>query len=316
MKYKVLGSSDIEVSRICLGTWQAHGWESSDDARIEEVIHTAIDSGVNFIDTAPAYGNGHSERLVGKAISGKRDKVVLATKVSHNRCSPEKLRKSLEESLSHLQTDYIDLLQQHWPGKTPPLQETLLELEKLKEEGKIRAIGVSNWEEREWEEINDPSSIDSFQPCYSLLWRRIEESILPLCKENNIGVIAYSPLCQGLLTGRFRTKVSLPKDPRKNNVLTKDNIFPKVIEFLDTMQEIADKNNRTLADIALQWVLQQEGITSAIVGCSKKEQLEAACISVESELPAEDLQSLSEAGKIFIELTRSFDSLWNWHPRR
>ncbi|MCI5064537.1 aldo/keto reductase [bacterium] len=316
MEYRPLGNTEISVSRICLGTWQAHGWSTSEDSAIRTCIETALDNGVNFIDTAPAYGDGHAERLVGDVTSRQRDRVIIATKVSHSQCTPEKLRSSLESSLRNLQTDYIDLYQQHWPPKRPPLDETIEELNKLKEEGKIRAVGVSNWLEKEWGEISAPETIDCYQPCYSLLWRRIEKNIIPLCQQHTISVLAYSPLCQGILSGKYTHYEQLPPDPRQKNVFRREELFSEVQEFLEVLRSIATQHHRPLTEVALSWVLQQPAITAAIVGCSRPEQVLSAIRGSETFLSQEELSLLTQESADFIPRTERFLSLWNWRPKR
>lgn len=316
MEMLQLGSAPFEVSRICLGTWQASGWATSSDENFLEVVQTAIDVGVTFIDTAPAYGDGHSERLLGQALRGKRDCVILATKFLHTSSEPKQLRASLEESLSRLKTDYIDLFQQHWPGKDVSLEDTIAELEKLRDEGKIRAIGVSNWEEDEFSRFLQPERIDSFQPCYNLLWRKIEKSLLPLCMESNIGVIAYSPLCQGLLSGKFHELEDIPKDARKQNVLRQRELFPHVKVFLETLDAVAKRSQKSMAQTALRWVLDNAGITSVIVGCSSEKHVIEASQIMNWRLPEDDHRLLNVQSKTFRKKTAPFKSLWNWHPAR
>jgi len=272
MEYIQIGNTDISVSRLCMGSWQVVGWASSNDDTFANTINYGIDHGLNFIDTAEGYGNGHSEKIIGNAIKGKRDKIILATKFNHTNSKPKAIRHSLERSLRNLCTDYIDIYQQHWPPKTPPLEQTIEELEKLRNEGKIRAIGVSNWMEPEWSEIDLPAQIDTLQPCYSLLWRSVEKNILPMCREHNIAVLPYSPLCQGLLTGRFKSVNDCPNDSRKSNILFSDKLFPEVVEVLGTLRSISEKHGKSLVQTALRWLLEQEGVTAPIVGASNPQQ--------------------------------------------
>ncbi len=218
MERTTLGRTGIEVSRLCIGCMQAWGWASSDDRRFVATVRHALDMGLNFLDTAPAYGGGHSEEPVSQAIAGRRDQMVIATKFNFDQSRPKDVRHSLEQSLRRLHTDYIDVFQQHWPSPDVPLADTIGVLECLKEEGKIRVIGVSNWMEPEWEELGDPSRVDSLQPCYNLLWRSIEANVLPLCRRYNIAVLPYSPLCQGVLARRFKRLADIPNvpnDPRQ-----------------------------------------------------------------------------------------------------
>jgi len=313
----VLGRTGIEVSRLCLGCWQAAGWSTCDDDQFVTTVRHALDLGINFLDTAQAYGAGHSEELVGKAIAGRRDQVVLATKLN-TRCSrPDLLRKSLDEQLQRLGTDYVDLYQQHWPSPDVPLMDTLGELERLKEEGKIRAVGVSNWMEPEWAEIDDPGRVDVLQPCYSLLWRSVEKSVLALCREHGIAVIPYSPLCQGILAGKFRSLEDVPteRDPRQNNQLLTPEKFPRVLPILDALSEVAGRYGKSMAQTALRWLLDQEGVTAPIVGASRPEQVDRNLGAFGWQLAGEDRDRLAEVSWPLSAELKPHSSLWNYHPR-
>lgn len=315
MERTKLGRTDIEISRLCIGGWQASGWASSDDERFMATVRHALDMGLNCIDTAYAYGNGHSERLVGKVIAGRRDQIVLATKFWLDKCRPAGVRESLETSLRNLRTDYIDLFQQHWPPPDVPLEETIGELERLKREGKIRAVGVSNWMEPEWEEFKDPSRIDCLQPCHNLLWRSIEPNVLPLCRKHRIGVIVYSPLCQGVLTGRFKRPEDIPDDWRTQNRLLKPDTLPRTLEVVKVLGEIAAKYGKTLGQTALRWLLDQPGIAAPIVGASRPEQVDENLGALDWRLDPADWQRLSDASKPLSAGLRPHETMWNWHPR-
>ncbi len=311
----VLGRTGIEVSRICVGCWQAAGWATSDDERFITTVRHALDSGLNFLDTAVAYGGGHSEELVGKAIAGRREHVVVATKFSPHASRPEHVRRSLDAALTRIGTDYIDLFQQHWPPVDLPLADTIGELERLKEEGKIRAIGVSNWMEPEWDEFDDPSRVDCLQPNHSLLWRFIEKSVLPLCKKHDIAVIPYSPLCQGILAGRFKSLDDIPNDPRKENRRLRPDEFPRVLEVVGTLGEVADKYGKTMAQTAIRWLLDQDGVTAPIVGASRPEQVDQNLGAFGWHLEPEDWRRLADASlPLSIDL-KPHDTLWGWHPK-
>ena len=310
-----IGKTEIEVPRLCVGCWQASGWASSDDERFMDTLRFAIEKGLTFLDTAEGYGGGHSETLVGKVITGKRDKVTVATKFSHNASRPEDVRKHLEKSLKRLQTDYIDIFQQHWPPKDIPLADTIGELERLKEEGKIRAVGVSNWMEPEWDEIDDPSRIDCLQPNYSLLWRAVEPHVLPLCRKHGISVITYSSLCQGILAGRFRKIEDVPQDPRSQNLRLKPENIAETLTVVDVLTEVAGKYGKTLSQTALRWLLDQDGVSAPIVGASRPEQVEENMGALGWKLEGEDWQRLSEISAPLSEDLGPMDTLWNWHPR-
>ncbi len=316
MDMTTLGRTGIEVSRLCVGCWQAAGWASTDEDRFIRTVHHALDEGCNVLDTAVAYGDGASEQLVGRAIDGRRDQVVVATKFTHEMSRPEQVRKSLEMSLSNLKTDYIDLFQQHWPPPDVPLEETIGALERLREEGKIRAIGVSNWMAPEWEELADPSRVDALQPSYSLLWRSIEPDVLDLCRKHDIAILPYSPLCQGLLAGRFTSLDEIPDDPRKRNQLYQPDTFERALEVVRAVEEIGRKYGKTTSQTALRWLLDQEGVTAPIVGASRPEQVDENLGALGWSLDDEDWARLSELSWPLSEGLDPYDTLWDWHPKR
>jgi len=315
METTQLGRTGIRVSRLCMGCWQAAGWATSDDERFVRTIQHGLDLGLNFLDTAVGYGRGHSEELVGKAVAGRRDKVVIATKFSHPSSRPDGVRKACEEACRRMGTDYIDLFQQHWPPKDIPLADTIGALEKLKEEGKIRAIGVSNWMEPEWSEIDDPSRVDCLQPNHSLLWRSIEHSVLALCRKHNIAVITYSSICQGILAGRFMSLDDIPRDSRSHNRRLTAEEFPEVLKVLEALKGVASKYDKTMAQTALRWLLDQEGITAPIIGASRPEQVDQNLGALGWQLDPEDWQHLADVSRPLSRNLKPHDTLWNWHPR-
>ncbi len=309
-----LPRTDIEVSRICVGSWQAKGWSSSDADRFVGTVRHAIDRGLNFIDTAPSYGDGVSEELVGRAIKGRRDKLTIATKcLARNR---GEFRPSVEESLRRLGTDFVDILQQHWPTPGVAPEAALDEMEELKRQGKIRLVGVSNWMEPEWEKVKDPSRVSTLQPNHSLVWRFIERRVLPLCRKTGIGVLPYSPLCQGALAGRFRKADEVPGDMRKKNVRLQPGMLPRVLEIVDALAVVAKKYGKTTAQTALRWLLDQDGITAVIVGMSRPEQVDDNIGALGWKLDPADWKSLSDLSWPLSENLEPYDGLWTWHPMK
>ncbi|MFW6161297.1 MAG: aldo/keto reductase, partial [Planctomycetota bacterium] len=274
-----------------------------------------LDAGLSFLDTAVGYGRGHSERLVGRAIAGRRDEVVIATKFSHPSSRPDDVVQACEDALERLGTDRIDLFQQHWPPPDIPLADTIGALERLKEQGKIRAIGVSNWMEPEWDEIDDPGRVDCLQPNYSLLWRSIEPKVLPLCREHDIAVVTYSSICQGILAGRWRTLENIPEDSRSHNRRLTPEEFPQVLEVLDALEAVAAKYDKTMAQTAIRWVLDQDGITCAIVGASRPDQVDRNLGALDWSLAPEDWQRLADISWPLSADLQPHDTLWGWHPR-
>lgn len=315
METTTLGRTGIEVSRICIGCWQAAGWATSDDERFVATVRHALDQGLNFLDTAVGYGQGHSEELVGKAIEGRRGQVVVATKFSHPASRPDDVRTACEEACQRLKTDYIDLFQQHWPPKDIPLADTIGALERLKEEGKIRAIGVSNWMEPEWDEIDDPARVDCLQPNYSLLWRSIEKRVLPLCRQHGIAIITYSSICQGILAGRFKNLDDIPDDSRSHNRRLTPEEFPQVLGVLAVLEEVAEKYEKTMAQTAIRWLLDQPGIIAPIVGASRPQQVDQNLGALGWHLDPEDWRRLADVSAPLSENIQPHDTLWRWHPK-
>jgi aryl-alcohol dehydrogenase-like predicted oxidoreductase len=263
MNLRCLGQSDIKISPILMGTWQAGRdmWAGIDDAETTRAIQVAIDAGINTIDTAAVYGQGHSEKVVGQAVGERRSQVVIATKVFANELQYDQVVAACERSLANLQTDYIDLFQIHWPSGSfgspvVPIEETMRALNALKDQGKIRAIGVSNFSRSQLEEALTYGDIVSLQPPYSLIWRHVEADAMPLCTANGLSILAYSPMAQGLLTGKFVPDHRFQRgDHRRANRLFQEPVFTRVQEALQALKPIADHHNISLGQLALAWVI-------------------------------------------------------------
>jgi aryl-alcohol dehydrogenase-like predicted oxidoreductase len=315
MEYIKLGKSDLLVSRLCIGTWQAAGWEGSDSEAFNKIIKGSLDRGLNFIDTAESYGDGYAEEALSKALGSERQRVIIASKFSHKNASADNARKSLEQSLRRLKTDYIDLYQYHWPSPTVPLRETLDAMRQFKKEGKIRAIGISNWNEPEFDENDDMSDIDTLQNCYSLLWRSIEKQTLPFCISKGVSVLAYSPLAQGILADRFADIDNLPKDPRRQNVLLSAERFSETKKVLAEVRRVSQIIGKPLSQVSLRWLLDKEGIGAVIVGATRLEQLEQNLGALNWKLEKKDWDSLSEYTSDYSKNLEPHDTLWGWHSR-
>jgi myo-inositol catabolism protein IolS len=319
MKSITLGKSSIQISPVIMGTWQAgkEMWAGIDDAESIRAIKAAVDAGINTIDTAEAYGKGHSERIVGKAVKGMRDKVVLATKVFPNHFKQDQVIKSCEKSLKNLETDTIDLYQLHWPSgnfgtKTVPIEETMSALNTLKDQGKIRAIGVSNFSAKEMNAAAAYGTIDSLQPPYSLFWRQIEAHELPYCNKNGITVLAYSSMAQGILTGKFGRRPEFEKgDHRQKNRLFNPDIYPHVIKALDSLREIADEHKISLGQLALAWVISHDGVC-AIAGARHETQVRQNAQAMGVELTDEDLARIDAIGRSVTDHLDDDPVLWKF----
>jgi aryl-alcohol dehydrogenase-like predicted oxidoreductase len=310
MEHRRLGKSELNVSVIGMGTWPIGGsfWGPSDDTQAIAAIQKAIDSGLNLIDTAPVYGNGHSERLVAKAIKGRRQQVIIATKCGlHFKGStsiydlkPESIRKELEASLKRLGTDFIDLYQCHLPDPSTPIEETIGEMAKMKTEGKIRAIGVSNFDAALTKKAQKVAPIASNQVPYSMLNREIENELVPFCKEQNIGILAYGPIGGGILSGKYKER---PKF-RRNDARTffynyyEEPLWSKAQALLKELEPIAERHGKPTAQLAINWVRQQPAITSALVGAKNPEQAETNAAAGDWQLSNEELTSITLASDI------------------
>ena len=309
MEYRKLGNSDLRLSVVGLGCWimGRDGWVNVKDNESIAAIHTALELGINWLDTAEAYGGGHSEQLIATALEGhKREEVIIATKVSPEHLSTDELPKALDGSLKRLKTDYIDLYQIHWPSPTyryhdshpdVPIRETIQVLLAEQKKGKIRCIGVSNFDAAQLAEGLQAGRIESLQPPYSLYWRHIETDILPFCREHNIGVIPYSPMAQGLLTGKFSLENHpAPEDNRSHNKLFRGDTYEVAVKGIEVVREIGQKYGKTPAQTAVRWVVQQPGLTAAIVGARNPQQIKENVGAADWELSAQDIDTLSAVG--------------------
>lgn len=292
MEYRQLGTSDIQILPLVLGAWQFGdaSWGLTEEKELIAVIHEALDAGINMIDTAWVYANGKSEEIIGKAIKGKRDRVFIATK-----CLPriERLQGQLEDSLRRLQVDYIDLYQVHWLESDGQVKLIMEQLNKFKEEGKIRCIGVSNFSLKNHEEALKYASIVSSQPPYSMLKRKVEIDIIPFCFNHNIGVLAYSPLQKGLLTGKYTGNETFPKgDVRSWDEHFAKGRFKDNVSVVNQLNPFAQKYGKTLAQLVLNWTFGRKGITAAIMGVKNRQQLRDNLGALGWAIDPQDLQQI------------------------
>lgn len=326
MQQRSLGSSGIQVSVVGLGAWAIGGWMwgGTDERKSIAAIQTSLDRGVNLIDTAAVYGYGRSEEIVGRAIQGRREQVVLATKCGliwdseqgqfhftadekgasqeasakkiYKYLRPESIRDELEKSLRRLKTDYVDLYQTHWQDPTTPIDDTMDALLKLKEQGKIRAIGVSN---ANLEEIKAYGPIDSDQERYSILDRGIEESgQLEYCRQSGIAVLPYSPLANGLLTGKIRPNREFGEgDLRRTHPRFTPANVEKMNAALASLQPLAEKHSASLGQLVIAWTFHQPGITCVLCGARDEQQANENAAAGDIELSADELQSIEHAVK-------------------
>jgi myo-inositol catabolism protein IolS len=319
MERRQLGLSDLQITPILMGTWQAgkRGWVGIEDGESIQTLREAYESGITTFDTAEIYGDGHSEQIVARSLRDVRDQLVYATKVFANHLQYDQVIAACEGSLRRLQTDWIDLYQIHWPSgsfgsATVPLEETLRALVDLRAMGKIRAIGVSNFSLSQLQEAMQYTRIDSLQPPYSLFWRGIERELRPYCLEHNITILAYSPLAQGLLTGKFGPNQQFPKgDVRADNQLFQGDLYQQALAAVDQLKPIAEQHHCSLAQLALAWVMAQPQ-TSAIAGARHPQQARDNARAGQVQLAPTDLAEMDRIGRTVSDLLMDQTVMWRF----
>ena len=322
MEYQKLGSSDVSVSRITFGSWAAGGWMWGGTEQNDAVgaIHASYELGVTSIDTAPVYGMGFSEEIVGEAIKTlPRDKVQILTKFGmrwdlkqgdfamktkdnnghdldvYKYAGRDSIIKECEDSLRRLGTDYIDLYQQHWPDVTTPIDETMEALSRLVEQGKVRAAGVSNYSVDQMQEAERTLSLASNQVPYSMLRRDIEKDVVPYCLDNDKAILVYSPLQLGLLTGKMKPDQAFGEGDLRNGnrFFTPENV-KRVNDVLNKIRPLAETKNATLSQLVLRWTLAQPGITVALVGARNPEQAVQNAKAMDFKLTFEEVDFINK----------------------
>jgi len=285
VEFAQIPGTDIQVSRIGLGTWAIGGWMwgGTDEAESVRTIHAALDRGINLVDTAPVYGFGRSEEIVGKALKGRRDEVVLATKAGlewdereniRRNASRQRIRQEIDDSLRRLGTDYIDLYQVHWPDPAVAPEEIAETLYDLQQAGKIRAIGVSNFAPEQMDAFRREAPLSTDQPPYNLFERAIEADVVPYCREHGIGLITYGALCRGLLTGKLGPEAAFEGDDLRNiDPKFQQPRFGQYLEAVDRLETLARHRHEVgVIELAVRWLLDQPHVTVALWGARRPEQ--------------------------------------------
>ena len=311
MLTRQLGNTGLKLSTVGLGTWAIggpweFGWGPQDDSQAIAAILGALDEGINWIDTAPIYGFGHSEELVAKALKETSEKPFIATKCGllwnekGEKTSCLKYQSIIDEchaSLKRLGIETIDLYQIHWPLPEEDLEQACQAMAELKKQGKIRYIGVSNFSVEQIKIAQSVTEVNSLQPPYSMLHREVEKELLPYCTENNIGVIAYSPMQRGLLTGKFSPErlAALPDDDhRKRNRDFQEPGFSATLELVEQLKPIAERNGKTLAQLAISWVLRRPEVTAAIVGARRPDQIKETALAGDWNPSKQDIDEIEK----------------------
>jgi len=310
LRYKSLGNSGIKVSEFALGCWAFAGgsvWGPQDDGISISTVHSALDNGVTFFDTAEGYNDDfHSEEILGRALAGRRSEAVIATKISPSHLAPDLVEETCNASLIRLRTDCIDLYQIHWPNHAVLIQDTMEALLKLSDTGKIRSVGVCNFGAGDLTDVLESADIVSDQLPYNLLWRPIEIEILPKCLERNVGLICYSPLAQGLLTGRYAIPDEVPDGLSRSRLFSQERPLAnhgetgcesETFDAIAKVVEVANKLGEHPAKVSLSWVRSRPGITSLLVGARSPDELQSNIPAFEYELPefvADELTNATE----------------------
>ncbi|MDQ3392787.1 MAG: aldo/keto reductase [Bacteroidota bacterium] len=320
MEYRDLGKSDIKLTEITFGAWAIGGWMwgGADKKDALAAIRKSLEMGITSFDTAPVYGFGTSEDILGEALSGKRQEVQILTKFGlswdtskgefyfdskdnsgkkvkiHKYAGKNSIINECEQSLKRLKTDYIDLYQIHWSDSTTPIDESMEAIYSLMKEGKVKAVGVCNYSAAQMKEANDAVPLASNQVPYSMVLRDIEEEVVPFALKNNIGILAYSPLQRGLLTGKITKDYKFEEgDHRPNTSHFKPHNLEKTNNFLNSIKPLADDKGATLAQIVINWTIHQPGITSALVGARNARQVEENAKARQIKLSQEEMEFIN-----------------------
>jgi aryl-alcohol dehydrogenase-like predicted oxidoreductase len=312
VRTRQLGNTDLEITPLGLGTWAIgggnwqFGWGPQDDEASIATIHRALDLGINWIDTAAVYGLGHSEEIVAKALEGRSTRPYVFTKGSRvwndkgeitSSLKEQSLRREVENSLRRLQTDVIDLYQLHWPNPDEDIEEGWQTLAKLQKEGKLRYIGVSNFNVQQMRRAQKIAPIASLQPPYSLVHPEVEKDILPYCQEQDIGVIVYSPMMSGLLTGAMSAErvANMPEDDwRKRDPEFQEPRLSRNLQLANLLQEIGYPHGRSTGEVAIAWVLHNPAVTGAIVGGRKPQQIDEVIGAAEFRMTEIELAQIEK----------------------
>ncbi len=307
MQYAQLGKTEITVSALAMGCWALAGdpvWGPQEEADSIGTVHAALDVGINFFDTAEGYTGGQTEVVLGKALSGIRQDAVIASKASGPHLSGDQLQKACEDSLRRLGTDYIDLYQIHWPNRDVPLEETVTVLQRLQKQGKVRAVGVCNFGPEDLAEILKGGWVESNQLPYSLLWRAIEFEIQAACADNGVGILCYSPLAQGLLTGKFSSPEQVPEGRARIRLFSSERPLarhgdkgcePEVFSAIDKVREICADIGQEMTQVSLAWLWHQPGVSVVIAGARRPDQIRESSQAVGLALAPETIERLAAA---------------------
>jgi myo-inositol catabolism protein IolS len=302
---------------LALGCWTfgPEQWTGQQDDNLLAAMETSLNAGINHFDTAAGYGDGHSERLIGQFLQGRRETVFLATKGDTDQMSAGAMLDCVYESLQRLETEYIDLFYIHWPRKGKDLRPLMEGLETARERGLIGAIGVSNFSVEQMAQVQEVGAINAHQLCYNLFWRFAEADIIPYCRQHNIALVTYSSIAHGILSGKFPRELDLqPGDQREGILLFDYLVWPQVYEAVEHLKTLAAEIGRPLAHLAIRWVLAQPGITTALVGAKDARQAQQNAAALAGYIPFESFQRMTAISDDVIQHIPNTGNVYQYYP--
>lgn len=305
------------LNPLALGGWVfgEDSWEGEKRDTLQATMEQALASNMRHFDTASDYGSGASERLIGQFLSARRDQVFLASKANVDEMDADLMLAKVENSLSRLRTDVIDLYYIHWPRQGQDMRPLMEGLERARAQGKIRAIGVSNFSVAQMKQISEVGRIDAHQLCYNLFWRVAEEEIIPYCRRHKIAVVTYSSIAQGVLTGKFPRHPRFEEgDQRANTVHFEATVWPHIYEAVQELKALAMEIDRPLTHLAIRWVLRQPDINTAIVGAKNSAQVEHNVAALSGDIPDPVFERMSEISDKVIALMPKTGNMYRYYP--
>jgi myo-inositol catabolism protein IolS len=307
---------DKELCPLALGGdyFGSDPW-GKQSAELRAALETALEKGINHFDTASDYGDGQSERFLGEFFAGRREQVCIASKVSLDEMNANLMLNRIDQSLNRLKTDVIDIYYIHWPRKGKDLRPLMEGLERARLQGKIRAVGVSNFSVTQMKQISEVGKINVHQLGYNLFWRVAEKEIIPYCREQNIAVVTYSTIAQGILTGKFLHRLNIdPDDRRTDAVYFNESIWPYVYEGIEQLKELAKQVECPLTHLAIRWVLNQSGINTAVVGGRRPAQVEENIAALRGDIPSQIFEQMTEISDTVIQQIPDMTNMYGYYP--
>lgn len=308
---------DLKQKSLGMGCWVfgPDQWSGQAKADLMAAMGTALELGMTHFDTASGYGDGRSEEVVGQFLVGRRERVFLATKADIDQMKARLMLEQVNESLARLQTEVIDLYYIHWPRQGKDLRPLMEGLELARQQGKIRAIGVSNFSVEQMDQVSEVGTIDAHQLGYNLFWRTAEREVIPYCRRHQIAIITYSSIAQGILTGKFPRDLQLQAGDQRSGILFFEaGVWPHIYAAVEQLKALAQEVNRPLAHLAIRWVLRQEGITTALVGARTAQQVEQNIQAMKGDIPSEIFERMTKISDQVSQKIPAVGNMYRYYP--